>query len=233
MTVIHQVTDPHVSPDGKGVACENFLALMAHVRETKPDLLTITGDLPGEDGSRAAYEWIKAALPDNVPCLVLPGNHDDEQVVFDVFKDELNTNPLFSEVLPLEEIDLVFLNTASTWLPVEQVQFLTEGEIRPGSVLFVHHPTRTVADGYMDRVWPLQNREEVNRAVSASGISHVFCGHYHCEHEMQTDYGLYITPSPAFEVDLHAVEPKIGPPRIPLREINVTGRRVSSTVRYL
>ena len=165
--------------------------------------------------------------------MVLPGNHDDEQIVFEVFQDEINTSPAFHELVPLEEIDLVFLNTASTWLPAEQLQFLTQGAIRPGSVLFTHHPTCTVADGYMDRVWPLKNREAVHRALSASAISHVFCGHYHCEHEVHADYGLYITPSPAFDVDLHSVEPKIGEPRTPLREIVVTGQAVRSSVLYL
>ena len=233
MTLIHQVTDLHVAPDGTGRACENFLALMAHVETCRPDLLLLTGDLPGEDGSREAYRWIHAALPHGIPRVVLPGNHDDGDAVFEIFESSLNRDRDFHEVIALEEIDLVFLNTATSRLPERQLQFIRQGEIRPGSVLFLHHPPRVVADGYMDREWPLLNRDDVDAALKKSPLKHVFCGHFHCEHEIHEDYSLYITPSPAFEVDLHSVEPRIGRPRIPLREIEIEGNRVSTRMVYL
>ena len=233
MTVIYQVTDTHIPVFGNLGVRENFLALMEHTRKAAPDLLAITGDLPGEDGSRAAYEWMRSVIPDEIPCIVIPGNHDDTDVLFDVFGGGLNQNSAFFEKIRLEEIDLLFANTASTWLPDDQLEALTDKDIRPGSILFLHHPTRKIADGSMDRVYPLQNREEVDAALLSSQLRHVFCGHFHTEFTIEGDYDLHVTPSPAFDVSLESVEPLIAPPRIPLREIVVEGATVTTRVIYL
>ncbi|MCS5574971.1 MAG: metallophosphoesterase [Pseudomonadales bacterium] len=82
MTVIHQVTDIHIPVTGDFSVRDNFTLLMQHVASAQPDILTFTGDLPGEDGSREAYLWICDQLPSDIPCLVLPGNHDDPAALF-------------------------------------------------------------------------------------------------------------------------------------------------------
>ncbi len=213
--------------------CDNFVALMDYCKEQSPDLLTITGDLPGEDGSRSAYDWIWNHLPEDIPRIIIPGNHDDPEVLFEVFQGELNQHPDFMELIALEEIDLLFVNTASKVLPDEQIDFVTSDEVRPNSVLFIHHPTKHISGGFMDITYPLENRDLVDKAISDSNISHVFCGHFHTEFEIHDDYHLYLTPSPAFDVDRDSEEPKIGPPRIPVREINVDGSSTTTKVVYL
>ena len=213
--------------------CDNFVALMNFCREQPPDLLAITGDLPEEDGNRSAYDWIWNQLPPDIPHIILPGNHDDPAVLFEVFQGGLNLNSDFMELIPLAEIDLLFVNTASKVLPRDHVDFISSEDVRPGSVLFIHHPTKEVSGGFMDITYPLENRTEVDQAISASNISHVFCGHFHTEFEIHDDYHLYVTPSPAFEVDRDSVKPKIRPPRIPVREILVEGTSVETTMIYL
>lgn len=211
----------------------NFSCLMNYVAEKNPDLLVITGDLPGEDGSREAYEFIRQELPDEVPCMILPGNHDDPVALFEMFQGGLNRSPDFFEKMALEEIDLLFANTESTWLPEEQVAALKDPGVREGAILFLHHPTEEVSGGFMDVNYPLRNRDEVAEAIRQSNIDHVFCGHFHTEFIVENGYRLYVTPSPAFDVDRESVEIKIGPPRIPLREIVVDGKSVSTEVIYL
>jgi 3',5'-cyclic AMP phosphodiesterase CpdA len=233
MTLIHQVTDIHIPIAGDMSVRENFLQLMAYSSAQKPDLLAITGDLPGEDGSREAYEWIKASLPQGIDTVIIPGNHDDVDSLFDIFESSNNSNPNFLELITLDEIDVMFVNTASSKLPDDQIQQLSDADIRPGSVLFIHHPTKELSGGFMDANYPLLNRDEVDAAIADSQFEHVFCGHYHTDFEIHDDYHLYVTPSPAFDVDRDSLKPKIGPPRIPLREIVVDGTSVSSQVIYL
>ena len=233
MTLIHQITDTHIPVTGDMRVSENFLELIAYSKSIGPDLLVLTGDLPGEDGNREVYEWIRASLPADIPHIVIPGNHDDPVALFEVFKGGLNINPDFCEKIALNEIDLVFVNTASTRLPKDQLLFLQNEEIRPDSILFIHHPTREISGGFMDTNYPLLNRDVVDTAIAASQISHVFCGHFHTEFEVHAEYNLYLTASPAFDVDRDSLGPIIGPPRVPLREIVVEGRQVSTKMIYL
>lgn len=213
--------------------CDNFVMLMDYCREIAPDLLTITGDLPGEDGSRSAYDWIWNHLPEGIPHLIIPGNHDNPETLFEVFQGGLNRHPDFMELIALDEIDLLFVNTASKVLPEAQIDFISSAHVREGSILFIHHPTKYISGGYMDINYPLENRDEVDQAISDSNISHVFCGHYHTEFEIHDDYHLYLTPSPAFEVSRDSKGPEIGPPRVPVREINVDGSAMTTRVIYL
>ncbi len=233
MTIIHQVTDIHIPVTGDFTVRDNFVRQMQYVAEAGPDLLTITGDLPGEDGSVEAYRWIRNQLPAGIPCLVLPGNHDDPASLFSVFQSDMNTNPDFFEKIALADLDLVFANTATNALPADQIAAIADESIRKGSLLFLHHPTEEVSGGFMDRNYALVNREEVSQAISASNIEHVFCGHFHTEYLRRTTYDLHVTPSPAFEVDRDSVEPVISPPEIPLREIVVDGSSVATQVLYL
>ena len=228
---IFQVTDTHIPDTGDMLARDNFTALMTYCAEQQPDLLAITGDLPADDGSRSAYEWITAAIPSGLEYIVIPGNHDNIETLFEVFGGGKNQDPGFFEKLSLDQIDVLFTNTASNELPTEQLDALAN--VRPGSVLFIHHPTKEVSGGWMDQTYPLGNRDEVDSAIAASNIRHVFCGHFHTEHEIHADYSLYVTPSPAFTVDLYADEPKISAPKIPLREVTIDGDKVSSKVTYL
>ena len=85
----------------------------------------------------------------------------------------------------------------------------------------------------MDINYPLENRTETDQTISKSNVSHVFCGHFHTEHESHLDYSLYVTPSPAFEVDLQSKELVVRPARIPLRVINIDQQRLKTEVLYL
>ena len=73
MTLIHQITDTHIPVTGDMRVSENFLELIAYSKSIGPDLLVLTGDLPGEDGNREVYEWIRASLPADIPHIVIPG----------------------------------------------------------------------------------------------------------------------------------------------------------------
>lgn len=85
-----QVSDCHVSaePDAdyRGLNASRGLAgLLTVIREFRPDLLLLTGDI-SEDGSPASYARVAASLaPFGVPVLALPGNHDVPGVMMRYF----------------------------------------------------------------------------------------------------------------------------------------------------
>ena len=85
----------------------------------------------------------------------------------------------------------------------------------------------------MDVTYPLNNWREVHAALDKSNIKHVFCGHYHTEAILKSEYVLYVTPSPAFKVDPDSVEIRISEPDVPLRKIQVDGRAVSTEMVFL
>jgi 3',5'-cyclic AMP phosphodiesterase CpdA len=233
MTIIYQITDTHVPPEeGKPVRA-NFVALMDFVARNPADLLVLTGDLPGEDGNKEVYEWMKEQLPENQLTYVIPGNHDDDENLFDAFGEDICVNREFFHTLPLDEIDLVFTNSGSGILPPEQLDYLSSEVIRQHSVLFTHYPTRKISDGFMDSTYPLKNHDQADTAISRSKIDHVFCGHFHTEHASEGNYNLHVTPSPAFEIDLNDPEIKISKGRVPIRKIQIDGSTVSTEVIYL
>jgi len=233
MTVIYQVTDTHVPDDPAEKVAGNFRQLMDYVHDNPADLLVISGDLTKLDASLPAYQWILEQIPSGQETVILPGNHDDAGTMFAVFGKALCRDPDFQFTIPLGDIDLVFSNTGSTHFPADQLDAVTSDTVRAGSVLFTHFPTRVVGDGFMDRTYPLADVDAVDARLSVSHIRHVFCGHFHTEADLPGPYNLHVTPSPAFDVDLESVKPKIGPPRIPLRRIDITGREVATSVIYL
>ncbi|MFP6806521.1 MAG: metallophosphoesterase [Pseudomonadales bacterium] len=233
MTTIYQITDTHVGLEDDNVARKNFLVLMDYVSQNPVDFLLITGDLPNVDGSTEIYAWMKSKIPAAQKTYVIPGNHDYSDNLFQVFGEEICGNKDFVFTIQLESIDLVFTNTGSTNFPESQLAYLQRPEVREHSVLFTHFPTKKISDGFMDRNYPLQNIDATDKAIRASNIDHVFCGHFHTEFMVEDGYKLNVTPSPAFEVELHAIKAKITSPRIPIREINIQGTTTTSSVIYL
>ena len=89
-TLIAQITDCHLPADPKqkyrGInPHDNLQMLLKKVSAIKPDLILASGDL-SEDGSRISYETLrKYFAPLVIPVLALPGNHDDADLLAEVF----------------------------------------------------------------------------------------------------------------------------------------------------
>ena len=89
-TLIAQISDCHLpaSPQQnyRGInPLQNLKTLIKKVKALKPDLILASGDL-SEDGSRLSYETLQRQLKSlNVPILALPGNHDDVDLLAEIF----------------------------------------------------------------------------------------------------------------------------------------------------
>lgn len=232
MTTIYQITDPHVPLQGTDVQAA-FLKLMQYVRENPVDLLIMTGDMPGIDGSAKVYEWIKSKVPETQKYYIVPGNHDDPSNLFAVFGEDVCGNAKFLFTEHLDEIDLVFTNTGSTRFPASHLNYLQQASIRKDSILFTHFPTKKISDGFMDRTYPLGNINEADKAIRESNIKHVFCGHFHTEFHIEDGYHLHVTPSPAFSIALDESEIVFTNRCIPLRKIQIEGRITTTEILYL
>ena len=104
--LIAQISDCHLSAKReqayRGINPYRCLrALIPKVKALKPGLLLATGDL-SEDGSRLSYQALKEIFrPLGVPVLALPGNHDDPE--------------LLSEVFPGSPVNTIGVSTHGAW----------------------------------------------------------------------------------------------------------------------
>jgi Icc protein len=231
--LIYQITDPHIPQEGRDEIKLNFHKIIDYMIGNPPDLLVITGDLSFPDGSES-YQWIKDNLPKDIDSIIVPGNHDDGTKLYAVFKDtSLIINESFCFAKPLDKIDLIFANTSTGCLPDNNIELIMNDAIREGSVLFLHHPTAKLSEGFMDLNYQLEDVDRINGIISKSKIKHVFCGHFHTEYSVHSSYYLHVTPSPAFEINLHSRELLVEKTRVPFRIINVLDDKVSTEMKYL
>ena len=197
--LIHHITDLHVPEDGSAPEFDhvkvNIRSQLDFVSSQSPDLLVITGDLGMTDASRYACDWIKDQLPD-IPTVVIPGNHDDPEMIQEVFGDWRGSRDF-------ETCSLLFLDSSSFYVSEDQLNTLSTFDPNKLGILFLHHPPCSVGDGFMNRNQSLKNIDETSAAIGNSKVQHVFCGHFHNEAHIQADgFELYLTPSPAFQVSL-------------------------------
>ncbi|MBF0197979.1 MAG: metallophosphoesterase [Planctomycetes bacterium] len=229
--LIYQISDLHIHDNIDNHVYENFSQLMSFFAKSPPDLLVLTGDLSDDDGSKQAYQHIKSLIPQNMNYIIVPGNHDKCSVIHEVFPADYGRDNDFCHSLPTDSLDLVFVNTSSYSLPQKQIDYLGSKHIRKGSVLFIHHPPQLISQGYMALKHSLKNHKAVSQAISKSNISHVFCGHFHNEYEGEFDgYKLYLTPSPAFKINLYSEKLQLEEPSPAFREIKIDTKEVTSTV---
>ena len=87
---IAQISDCHLPADPRqayrGInPHDNLKALLKKVRAKKPDLILASGDL-SEDGSRISYDRLQSYFASlDTPVLALPGNHDNAELLAEVF----------------------------------------------------------------------------------------------------------------------------------------------------
>jgi 3',5'-cyclic AMP phosphodiesterase CpdA len=94
MTLLVQITDTHILPKGELLYAQ--VDTSVHLRRTVveinrirplPDLLIITGDLVERPDEESYAHFKELIAPLSIPVFVLPGNHDDPEVMAEVFAD--------------------------------------------------------------------------------------------------------------------------------------------------
>ena len=90
---------------------ELFSAFLDSVRTLRPDLLLIVGDMT-KDGERASNELVSGCLQqladEGIPTLVIPGNHDMENIGSYVFTSEGLKK---TETVSIDEFAAIYMNS--------------------------------------------------------------------------------------------------------------------------
>lgn len=207
---IGQISDTHIGENASPVqdidVRKNFLT--AYNSETMKglDLLVISGDL-ADNATPGAYEFVAQVLKDcKVPVCVIPGNHDDLEVMEKYF--DLKGKVYNGKCYYRYDIDgrsIFFLDSADGTISSEQLTWLeqetakVDGEV----LLFLHHPPCHCDHKFMDLRYAMKNIEEVQATLlKIKNLKHIFVGHYHSEMlEHFGDKTVYVTPSTQMQID--------------------------------
>ena len=157
MGLLLQMTDTHILPAGELLydTVDSALHLRQSVEsinrmQLRPDVVVITGDLV-DHGDLAGYEhFIRLISPLEMPVYVIPGNHDDPQVMREAFA-KTDWFPVADETFQYAVEDLPFRilamnsNADGTELPelcskrLAWLEKQLEVSDRP-TVIAMHHP---------------------------------------------------------------------------------------------
>ncbi len=170
-----------------------------------PDLILLTGDL-AQDGSEAAYLRIADALRMvQVPIYYVPGNHDDSQVMKQVY---LRENISVLKHIVLDRWHFILLDSQKPgavegYLSRTELNFLQNAlQMYPDrhAVIVFHHPPVLVGSAWLDRIG-LTNSHELQKILALhSGVNMVLFGHVHQRYENEMNgVKYYSTPSTCFQ----------------------------------
>lgn len=236
-----QVSDPHISragdkPHGVDVRA-NFCRILSEVAQAKVEHLLLTGDLCVSEGDVEIYRWIRAQLESlMLPFSVVPGNHDDAGLLADVF----GLGGMFTDGVLHYRLDLfgkrfLFADTSSGSLSRVQLEWMeTQCEDGPDDVLLVlHHPPTLAGVPFMDHNYPLENLQETQTRLMATGRSiTVLCGHYHVEKTVRLEnITVLVCPSTFFQIAEESSELVCDFSRIGWRRVEIDGRNIRSSVK--
>ncbi len=198
MTLLVQLTDTHIEVPGKLLygKVDTARHLQESVREInamqpQPDLVLVTGDLV-EIPSEASYNHFAGLIePLRAPVYLLPGNHDDPQVMLEIFGDSRQfpaVHATFQYVIDGFPLRILALNShfQGSELPdfgAHRLQWLQQAltESDQPTLLAIHHPPMKTGIGFIDMVgtqWYAGIRDLIKQH---SQVQLVICGHGHTD----------------------------------------------------
>jgi 3',5'-cyclic-AMP phosphodiesterase len=219
--LIAQISDPHVRPKGMLYqdtidSNEDFAAAIAHLNrlDTRPDIVLLTGDVVDE-GSEAEYAMARELLAGlEIPCFVIPGNHDEHRAFRSAFKDHsyLPQAGPFNYVIgdrgPVQVIALDVTmpgyhngdidDACLAWL---ESALAVDGD-RP-TIIMMHQPPFACGVPYLDSYLCRRGDRLANVARAFPAIERVVCGHVHRFMQLRfAGTSLCTAPSTTTTIDL-------------------------------
>lgn len=195
--LLAQISDFHVVPPdtdlGKLMRTPGYLeAALAHVEAIAPsvDALLATGDLV-ESGAREEYELLASLLEaTEKPIYLIPGNHDDREVMREVFRARghryLPEEGFLQYCIDLGPLRLVALDTLVPGEPggllcQERLAWLDArlAEDDKPTLVMQHHPPFATGISQMDEMGLTGCEEEEAVLRKHPHVERVICGHLH------------------------------------------------------
>jgi 3',5'-cyclic-AMP phosphodiesterase len=188
---IAQLSDPHIVEPGELLnglhdTASRLALTVAAIEGLHPDLVLLTGDLV-DAGSREQYEHLRGLLaPLTAPMVLIPGNHDDPQVLADAF----GLPPTFDRVIA-GEVTVVTLDSSRRHRPdgelsSEQLHWLDASlaQLHGPVVVALHHPPFVSGVDHMDamRLDAQSSDRLASVVIRYPEVQRVVCGHLHRHH---------------------------------------------------
>ncbi|CAG7857793.1 3',5'-cyclic-AMP phosphodiesterase [biofilm metagenome] len=207
-----QITDPHIlaKPDSTLLGVNTayyFNTVFKHALQSsrKFDLCLLTGDL-AQEPCRASYTYLLNTLQScRIPCLCLPGNHDD----FDIMQAVLNKGSVnCNKEQRLGNWQIVALNSQirgsqGGHLSADELSFM-ERCLRDNTHLYtliaVHHHCIPSGSQWMDTMMINNADEFLNRVNRYPQVKAIVNGHIHQVMELDINaVKILTTPSTCFQ----------------------------------
>ena len=212
MLRVLQITDLHLLPHAGdtmlGIDTEHYFQLTlkhAHSVHGDFDLILLTGDL-AQDPCPVSYQRLcQHLIGYDTPCLCLPGNHDDSNLMLKY----LNTGLVNCDKhLIAGNWQIISLNSQKPNSPVGalssgEFQFLEQTlQLHPDlpALIAVHHHCIASGSIWLDAM-QIQNSDDFLRLIAAfPQVKAVTCGHLHQEYVAQVKHiAIYATPACCFQ----------------------------------
>ena len=194
--LVAQISDLHVRPAGalyKDAVDSNrmFADAVEHLNrlDPRPDLVLITGDLVDE-GLQAEYDALRGLLAGlELPCLLMPGNHDDRQTLVQCFADHAYL-PAYGPKHYVVDRPPVRIVSLDTTVPgdhhgeVDEAGLAwLEAAIRDAhgapTLVLMHHPPIACGIPYLDK-YMCRRPERIAAVIGGfANVERVLCGHVH------------------------------------------------------
>jgi len=209
---ILQISDMHLfaSPEQQLVGVnteESFLSVLKLAQHASwpPDLIFLTGDL-SQDGSEVSYlRLIEHLSKLNIPCYVLPGNHDTPKALSHAFNEG---QVLYRPFVHHQQWLFAFLDSET---PGEEGGTLKEEEITRLSqeierhpdkkvLICLHHQLIPVGSQWLDTM-TVANPDSLLKLIRThTNIAGIIHGHVHQEfNSFVENCPIYATPSTCFQ----------------------------------
>jgi Icc protein len=207
-----QFTDIHIPNLGESFGClgiqidsrSNFLDAIKNGDFNENDLLVITGDIAADCGSEEIYFWVQNQVSP-LPCktIFIPGNHDCPALMKENFTKERLPSEGAYGILNWNGWSLIFLDTSEGRLSAEQAEWILAQPTRDlPALLFMHHPPIRCGSKWMDKRFPLKDRDEAwSLLKKIPSLKAVFTGHYHTEDKVHRDgIDVFTSPTTTYQI---------------------------------
>ncbi len=202
MKTIAYLTDTHLdepAPARHGAdERRNWQLVLADLPAREIDAVVFGGDI----GMASAYPEFFEALS-SYRLFVTPGNHDTSAQIAEFFPNATIARDGFYQACDMGDSRLIFLDSSTGIVGLGQLGWLAQQlETEKRVLLFVHHPILRV-DTFVDRKYPMQNREEVGRLLRQHAQPvYVFSGHYHiADHTTEGNITQFVTPAISYQIN--------------------------------
>lgn len=210
LTLVHtllQITDCHLGNKANEtlLGLDTDKSLHYVVDELLPQFesvsaLLCSGDLSNDGDSIAPYQRLMSVLPEHIPQLWLPGNHDDNSLM----QQAIAGKQQFLGDYALGNWHITLLDSS---IPNETPGYIADSELQrleqvlsqnpdKHHMLVLHHHLLPVGSEWIDRQLVGNYQQVLQRLVQYPQLKIICSGHVHQEsHQLHQHIHLYTTPS--------------------------------------